>query len=345
DSHFLQLGVGFEFSPGERRVYPSFFRINPKEFPQYVGLVHLLLYFQWNWVGLVAPESDNGECFISSLMPMLKEEICLAITEKLKLDFLISTNLKFLHIFKIWSKAEVIILFGDSNSIINVLAIMNVHKQWTKATFCKVWILTSHWKVSMMGSQDILKGINPFHGALHIRDHTRDVSGFSHFLLSLDLFNPQGDTIPIARCGRKRCQAGERRRVPEGTVCCYHCDAGPKALFQSDRMTGLPLLLLVLLLFWLLPPTSAKRMQSVCVLTRSLQILKDYYRPGDLIIGGNLPMAIIVLSFNRLRFHKEPFQHPLPIILVLALSSLKKREEFILPSSVLIPKNFLSMLV
>ncbi|KAG8127063.1 hypothetical protein E2320_022128, partial [Naja naja] len=188
------LGVGFEFSQGERRVYPSFFRINPKEFPQYVGLLQLLLYFQWNWVGLVAPESDNGERFISSLMPMLKEkEICLAFTEKLKLDFLVSTKLKFLHIFKIWSKAEVIILFGDSNSIINILAIMNVHKQWTKATFCKVWILTSHWKVSMMGSQDILKGINPFHGALHFRDHTGDISGFSHFLLSLDPLNPQGD--------------------------------------------------------------------------------------------------------------------------------------------------------
>uniref|UniRef100_A0A8C6VGI2 G-protein coupled receptors family 3 profile domain-containing protein n=1 Tax=Naja naja TaxID=35670 RepID=A0A8C6VGI2_NAJNA len=180
----------------QSKFYPSFFRINPKEFPQYVGLVQLLLYFQWNWVGLVAPESDNGERFISSLMPMLKEkEICLAFTEKLKLDFLVSTKLKFLHIFKIWSKTEVIILFGDSSSITNILAVMNVHEQWTKATFCKVWILTSHWKVSMMGSQDILKDINPFHGALHFRDHTGDVSGFSHFLLSLDPLNPKADVF------------------------------------------------------------------------------------------------------------------------------------------------------
>ncbi|KAG8127067.1 hypothetical protein E2320_022127 [Naja naja] len=163
----------------------------------------MLLYFQWNWVGLLAPEDDNGERFISSLMPMLKEkEICLAFTGKLKLDFLFYTKLKSLHIFKIWSKAEVIILFGDSNSITNVLAVMNVQEQWTKAIFCKVWILTSHWKVSMMGSQDILKGINPFHGALHFRDRTGDVSGFSHFLLSLDPFNPQGDVF-LPQC-RKR---------------------------------------------------------------------------------------------------------------------------------------------
>ncbi|KAK9408948.1 type-2 vomeronasal receptor [Crotalus adamanteus] len=189
-----QLGVGFEFSQGERTVYPSFLRINPKEFPQYVGLVQLLLYFQWNWVGLLAPESDDGEHFISSLMPMLKEgEICLAFAEKLRLDFLVYTKLKFLHIFKTWSKAEVIVLFGDSSSITNILAVMNVHEQWTKTSFCKVWVLTSHWKVSMMGSQDLLKDINPFHGALHFRDHTGDISEFSHFVLSLDPLNPQED--------------------------------------------------------------------------------------------------------------------------------------------------------
>ncbi|KAG8127049.1 hypothetical protein E2320_022158, partial [Naja naja] len=190
------LGVGFEFSQGERRVYPSFFQINPKESPQYAGLVQLLLYFQWNWVGLVAPENDNGEHFISTLTPMLQEkEICLAFTEMMKSNFLLTTMLKLLHILKTWSKTEMIILFGDSSSITNVLAIMNFHEQLTKTSFGKVWILTSHWKVSMVGSQDILKGINPFHGSLHFRDHTGDVSGFSHFLLSLDPLNPQGDVF------------------------------------------------------------------------------------------------------------------------------------------------------
>ncbi|KAK9408954.1 type-2 vomeronasal receptor [Crotalus adamanteus] len=192
-----QLGVGFEFSQGERRAYPSFCRINPKESPQYVGLVQLLLYFHWNWVGLVAPESDNGERFISTLVPMLKvKEICLAFTERLKSDFLITTKLKkLLHIFKTWSKAEVIVLFGDSSSITKVLAVMNAHRQFTKASFCKIWILTSHWKVSMMGSEDILKSINPFHGSLHFRDHAGDISEFSHFILSLDPLNPQGDVF------------------------------------------------------------------------------------------------------------------------------------------------------
>ncbi|XP_070590793.1 vomeronasal type-2 receptor 26-like [Erythrolamprus reginae] len=82
-----QLGVDFEFSQRERRVYPSFFRIYPEESPQYVGLVQLLLYFQWNWVGLLAPKDDRGERFISTVTPMLQEkEICLAFTLMLELD-------------------------------------------------------------------------------------------------------------------------------------------------------------------------------------------------------------------------------------------------------------------
>ncbi|XP_026545438.1 vomeronasal type-2 receptor 26-like [Notechis scutatus] len=76
---------------------------------------------KWNWVGLLAPEDDNGEHFISSLMPLLKEkEICLAFSEKLKSDVFATTESKLLHVFKMWSKAEVIILFGDSRERRNV---------------------------------------------------------------------------------------------------------------------------------------------------------------------------------------------------------------------------------
>ncbi|KAG6516833.1 type-2 vomeronasal receptor [Crotalus adamanteus] len=189
-----QLGVGFEFSLGHRTVYPSFFRINPNEFSQYVGLVQLLLHFQWNWVGILAPQSDNGESFISTLTPMLKEkEICLAFTAMFKYNIFTTTSLEILHNFKIWSKAEVIVLFGDSRSVIDLVLSMDAHEAKTKTSFCKVWILTSHWKVSVMGLRSVSMCIKPFHGSLHFRDHTGDALEFSRFLLSLDPYNPQGD--------------------------------------------------------------------------------------------------------------------------------------------------------
>ncbi|KAG8127057.1 hypothetical protein E2320_022067, partial [Naja naja] len=157
--------------------FTSFFRINPKESPQYVGLVQLLLHFQWNWFGLLASEDDRGECFISTLTAMLQEKaICPAFTLKLKLD-----NSEIL-----WK-----------NTIVTGILIGALHffEKFKKVSFGKVCIFTSHWKIGGEVSEDILQYIKLFHGVLHFRDHSRDVSEFSHFLMSLDPLNPQGNVL------------------------------------------------------------------------------------------------------------------------------------------------------
>ncbi|XP_070591716.1 vomeronasal type-2 receptor 26-like [Erythrolamprus reginae] len=191
-----QLGVGFDFTQGDRRVYPSFFRINPKEFPQYVGLVQLLLYFHWNWIELVANKADSGEHFISSLMSMLKEkEICVAFTEILKLDDFIDTWKAFGLFLKNCCQAEVIILFGDPCTNANVQSALLVYIKPTKSPPQKVWILTSQWKHNVGALKDALPVIKPFHGALQLREHPGDISEFSQFLMSLDPLNPKGDVF------------------------------------------------------------------------------------------------------------------------------------------------------
>ncbi|KAG8127065.1 hypothetical protein E2320_022129 [Naja naja] len=185
ESLFHQLGVGFEFSQGERRVYPSFFWINPKESPQYVGLVQLLLHFQWNW----APEDDRGERFVSTLTPMLQEkEICLAFT--LGLDNFKSTMEKFFLNSRTWFKAEVYIMYGDFKVMSIVFGAVHVFENTVKVSFRKVCIFTSHWKIGMKESETTLQYIKLLHGVLHFRDHSRDVPEFIHFLLSLNPLNP-----------------------------------------------------------------------------------------------------------------------------------------------------------
>ncbi|XP_070608152.1 vomeronasal type-2 receptor 26-like [Erythrolamprus reginae] len=40
--------------------------------------------------------------------------------------------------------------------------------------------------------------------------------------------------MPFARCGKKRCHAGERRRVPEGQpICCYQCAPCPEGTISN----------------------------------------------------------------------------------------------------------------
>ncbi|XP_058019538.1 vomeronasal type-2 receptor 26-like [Ahaetulla prasina] len=123
--------------------------LNPKSSRLMASIFSIFKVLQWNWVGLVAPENDNGERFVSSLMPMLKEkEICLAFAEIMKTDFYNIPAAKLNHIFNTWSK---------------------------------------------------------------------------------------GEEVPFARCGMKRCQAGERRRVPEEKpVCCYQCALCPKGTISNQ---------------------------------------------------------------------------------------------------------------
>ncbi|KAG8127088.1 hypothetical protein E2320_022103, partial [Naja naja] len=178
------------------RVYPSFFQMNPKESAQYEGLVQLLLHFQWNWVGLVANKDDSGEHFVSSLIPKLKEkEICLAFTEVMKFDFSTDQDTNLYHIFNSLSKGEVVIFFGDYSSVTNAQIVVFAYETQRYTSLLKVWIFTSNWKLNVRNSKYVLFIVKPYHGALHFRDHTRDVSEFSRFLLSLDTLNPKGDSF------------------------------------------------------------------------------------------------------------------------------------------------------
>ncbi|XP_060540560.1 vomeronasal type-2 receptor 26-like [Pantherophis guttatus] len=172
---------------------------NAKSSRLMASIFSILKVPQWNWVGLVASEDDNGERFISSLMPMLKEkEICLAFTEMMRSDFYALPGKKLLHIFNIWSKGEVIIVFGDTSTFANVQVVVLAYEARRNTSFLKVWIFTSSWKLNVMNSEYILLVIKPFHGALHFKDHTGDISEFSRFLMSLDPLNPRGDVfLPI----------------------------------------------------------------------------------------------------------------------------------------------------
>uniref|UniRef100_A0A8C5S2Y1 Receptor ligand binding region domain-containing protein n=1 Tax=Laticauda laticaudata TaxID=8630 RepID=A0A8C5S2Y1_LATLA len=190
-----QLGVGFEVSQQDRRAYPTFFRMNPKESPQYVGLVQLLLHFQWNWVGLLAPKDDRGERFVSTLTPMLQEkEICLAFTTMIKVDDFAITVKTLIHIFQTCS-TEVFILFADFGITFSVAMALHFSEKFIKVSLRKVCIYTSHWKLGMGQSEDKLQAKKLFHGVLQFRDHSGDNTEFSHFFLSLDPLNPQGDVF------------------------------------------------------------------------------------------------------------------------------------------------------
>nr|XP_028560436.1 vomeronasal type-2 receptor 26-like [Podarcis muralis] len=76
-----QLTYG-SFDPvlSDKTQFPSFFRMAPNENPQYDGIVQLLNYFEWNWIGLLTSDDDSGETFIQAMRPKLSQSgICVAL--------------------------------------------------------------------------------------------------------------------------------------------------------------------------------------------------------------------------------------------------------------------------
>ncbi|XP_060543121.1 vomeronasal type-2 receptor 26-like [Pantherophis guttatus] len=107
----------------------------------------------------------------------------------------------------------------------------------------------------------------------------------------------------------------------------------PKQRREGDKndWAGV-MLLLMLMLFWLLAPTTAKRLQTICVLKDYIPLKESYYRLGDLIIGGNLPLGIILKSvvpeFNTLNHRLQnglvPSNYQQFLALMFAVSEVNK---------------------
>ncbi|KAF7235211.1 Vomeronasal type-2 receptor 26 [Varanus komodoensis] len=169
--------------------------IHPKEIPQYEGLVLLLIHFHWNWIGLLIQSNDHGEHFLQAVTPLLQQkDLCAAFTEMFStIDTAQGQETDTGYIPHSWMEAEVIVFFGDHSAIVLLTFRLHNHEKITKIPFQKVWILTSHSEVEASTGSEYTMILRTLHGALHFRDHTRDIPAFKAYFLSLDPFHPQGD--------------------------------------------------------------------------------------------------------------------------------------------------------
>ncbi|XP_070794851.1 vomeronasal type-2 receptor 26-like [Pituophis catenifer annectens] len=175
--------------------------VNSQYSRQLASIFSIFKVPQWNWVGLVAPENDNGELFISTLRPMLQEkEICLAFTHLLESLLAYLKNVRF------------------NNSAGNEVSFLENGPMSARYDLFN-WIFLPnqsfvHMKVGQMDPR---------------------VSQGQDFTINSNAIVWAKKKVPFARCGRKRCQAGEKRTVPEGEqVCCYQCDPCPEGTISNQ---------------------------------------------------------------------------------------------------------------
>ncbi|XP_054849740.1 vomeronasal type-2 receptor 26-like [Eublepharis macularius] len=175
---------------------PFFYQMVPNEAMQFEGIVQLIRYFKWTWIGLVVSDNDSGEEFAQTFTPLLsKNGICVAFTEKAPILLLTNFNGSTTNIFSkgnilqtmFATKANVIVAYGDIFSMHGLQMVLHTYEVMTKKSIEKIWITTAQWDLS---SRTVRGDWNArfFHGSLSITNHRNDIPGFRRFLQAFKLY-------------------------------------------------------------------------------------------------------------------------------------------------------------
>lgn len=173
---------------GDKNLYPTFFRTVPSDRFQVIGLVHLMRYFDWRWLGIIYTKvSYSEEATAEFSDKAMKEGICVEYklpytkTSEIKLDAIVEALRA--------STSRVVLLFMSlsyAKSFLSEMERYNITgKQWVGS---EAWIT----------QQDLasVKRKNILQGAMGFAFPVATIPGLGDFLLSLKPSNePQSAII------------------------------------------------------------------------------------------------------------------------------------------------------
>ncbi|KAM8975518.1 vomeronasal type-2 receptor 26-like [Pelodytes ibericus] len=129
---YTQISYGAsDFSLGDKRVYPHFFRMVKNDHVHCSLVAKLLNYFGWNWIGIVTSDDDSGEQETAILKKYLTNySICVDFTIKVSVKD-VPIKDKYQKTFQ-YSSAQIIVICGPySLTIITVLKQNSEHHNKT----------------------------------------------------------------------------------------------------------------------------------------------------------------------------------------------------------------------
>nr|XP_028573615.1 vomeronasal type-2 receptor 26-like [Podarcis muralis] len=196
--------------------FPFVYRMVPKEETQHQGILKLLLHFGWTWIGLLAPDNDGAERFVSALTPLLiSSGICIALSKRFPekdVFKMFSPN----EPFAIWRQARVFVCYITTQMGLGI--IFSVQEVLEKQIGPKVWITTAFQDINFIFS------LHPFffkyiHGSLSFVMKTKIKSTKhiyyeprSHFLSQFweEAFHCSYSKHVLSMKGRTRCREEEK---------------------------------------------------------------------------------------------------------------------------------------
>uniref|UniRef100_H3AFX3 G-protein coupled receptors family 3 profile domain-containing protein n=1 Tax=Latimeria chalumnae TaxID=7897 RepID=H3AFX3_LATCH len=162
----------------DRTQFPSFFRTIPSDNFQSYGLVHLLLYFGWTWVGLMGSEDEYGLQGSQIVKEeMAKAGVCLAFSETIPLHYSKGKAQRIIDIIKKSSAKAIIVFTAEKlwSPILTELVRQNVTG--------KVWIATESWATSsIIFTKENFKVLR---GTIGFAIRSGKIPGLREFLVSI----------------------------------------------------------------------------------------------------------------------------------------------------------------
>ncbi|XP_025033313.1 vomeronasal type-2 receptor 26-like, partial [Python bivittatus] len=155
---------------------------------QYIGIIQLLLFFKWTWVGALYLDDDNGEEFAQLVLPtFLEKGICFDFIKKFpQVSF--SSDIGSIVVegfttfaFVLESSATVVVINGEIQTMMVIRTLLYFTENEHISGMKKVWIMSAQMDITSLPFQRTWD-MDFIHGALSLAVHSNEVSGFQNFL-------------------------------------------------------------------------------------------------------------------------------------------------------------------